>query len=113
MVFSDVLWWYNKRYKTIQNYSTLNKKTPISILTAENTIFIKTNQNKLTSNYLKNGYQIRHNKNYLSTTINQSQNINNSLKNTISLEKSILTKNFEKKNVKDINNKLNVLLVCR
>ena len=100
----------NKRYKTIQNYSTLNKKTPISILTAENTIFIKTNQNKLTSNYLKNGYQIRHNKNYLSTTINQSQKINNSLKNTISLEKSILTKNFEKKIVKDINNKLNELL---
>ena len=101
----------NKRYKTIQNYSTLNKKpTPISIVTAENTIFIKTNHNKLTSNYIKNGNQIRHNKNYLSTTINQSQKINNSLKNNISLEKSNLTKNFEKKNLKDINNKINELI---
>ena len=101
----------NKRYKTIQNYSTLNKKpTPISIVTAENTIFIKTNHNKLTSNYIKNGNQIRHNKNYLSTTINQSQKINNSLKNNISLEKSNLTKNLEKKNLKDINNRINELL---
>ena len=95
----------NQRLKTIQNFS--KKQSPISILTSENTIFIKTNPNKLTSNYLRNGNQIKHNKNILSTTINQYQNIlNNSNKNTFSLKNS----NFDKNNLKDINNKLKKIL---
>ena len=84
----------------------LRKRTiPISILTAENTIFIKTNQNKLTSNYLRNGNQIKQNKN-ISTTINQTQKLNNSLKNTFTLRKSNLITKLDMKNLNDLNNKL-------
>ena len=98
----------NQRFKTIHNYSGINKKpTPISILTAENTIFIKTNQNKLASNYISHGNQIKHNKNFLSTTINQSRKFNNSLKNTFSIEKTRLFGNLDKKNLKEIHNKIN------
>ena len=101
----------NKQYKTIQNFSSIMKKTvPISILTAENTIFIKTNQNKLTSNYLRNGNQIKQSKQFLSTKINQSQKLNNSLKNTFSLGKSNLITKLDKKNLNDINNKINEIL---
>ena len=101
----------NQRFKTIQNYSSIMKKqTPISILTAENTIFIKTNQNKLTSNYLRNGKQIKQKKHFLSTTINQIQKSNNSLKNTFSLRKSNLITKLDKNNLNDINNKLNEIL---
>ena len=97
----------NRRFKTIQNYSTTMKRPiPISILSSENTIFIKTNQNKLTSNYLRNGNQIRHNKHFLSTTINPTQKLSNSLKNTFSLRKSNFTTKMDKKNMNDINNKL-------
>ena len=97
----------NKRFKTIQNFSnTMKKSIPISILTAENTIFIKTNQNKLTSNYLRNGNQIKQNKHFLSTTINKTQKLNNSLQNTFSLRKSNLITKLDKKNMNDINNKL-------
>ena len=96
----------NQLFQTIQNYSTTMKKTiPISILTAENTIFIKTNQNKLTSNYLRNGNQIKQNKN-ISTTINKTQKLNNSLKNTFNLRKSNLITKFDMKNLNDLNNKL-------
>ena len=96
----------NQLFQTIQNYSTTMKRTiPISILTAENTIFIKTNQNKLTSNYLRNGNQIKQNKN-ISTTINQTQKLNNSLKNTFTLRKSNLITKLDMKNLKDLNNKL-------
>jgi len=97
----------NKRFKTIQNFSnTMKKSIPISILTAENTIFIKTNQNKLTSNYLRNGNQIKQNRHFLSTTINKTQKLNNSLQNTFSLRKSNLITKLDKKNMNDINNKL-------
>ena len=97
----------NQRFNTIQNYSTTMKKSiPISILNAENTIFIKTNQNKLTSNYLRNGNQIKLNRHFLSTTINKTQKLNNSLKNTFSLRNSNLITKLDKKNMNDINNKL-------
>ena len=98
----------NHLIKSTQNYSNLVKKpTPISILTGENTIFIKTNQNQLKDNYIRNGNQIKHNKNYLSTTINQSQSIYNSLKNTFTMRKKSNIININKKNLKDINNRLN------
>ena len=98
----------NHLIKSTQNYSNLVKKpTPISILTGENTIFIKTNQNQLKDNYIRNGNQIKHNKNYLSTTINQSQSIYNSLKNTFTMRKKSNIININKKNIKDINNRLN------
>ena len=97
--------------KSIDNYSNLIKKpTPISILTAENTIFIKTNQNQLKTNYIKNGNQIKHNKNYLSTTINQSQTLYNSLKNTFIKGKNSNIVTTNKKNLKDINNRINEFL---
>ena len=98
----------NHLIKSTQNYSNLVKKpTPISILTGENTIFIKTNQNQLKDNYIRNGNQIKHNKNYLSTTINESQSIYNSLKNTFTMRKKSNIININKKNIKDINNRLN------
>ena len=98
----------NHLIKSTQNYSNLVKKpTPISILTGENTIFIKTNQNQLKDNYIRNGNQIKHNKNYLSTTINESQSIYNSLKNTFTMRKKSNIININKKNLKDINNRLN------
>ena len=98
----------NHLIKSTQNYSNLVKKpTPISILTGENTIFIKTNQNQLKDNYIRNGNQIKHNKNYLSTTINQSQSIYNSLKNTFTMRKKSNIININKKYLKDINNRLN------
>ena len=101
----------NQRFKTIQNYSNMIKKpSPISILTAENTIFIKTNQNTLTSNYLRNGNQIKQKKNLLNSTINQTQKINNTLKNTFYLKQSNLIANLDKKNINEINNKLNETL---
>ena len=101
----------NQRFKTLQNYTSINKKpTPISIFTAENTIFIKKNQNKLTSNYLRNGNQIKQNKNYASTTINKSQKINNSLKNTFIFQKSNIIDNNQKKNTNNINGNINKML---
>jgi len=88
----------NHLIKSTQNYSNLVKKpTPISILTGENTIFIKTNQNQLKDNYIRNGNQIKHNKNYLSTTINESQSIYNSLKNTFTMRKKSNIININKK----------------
>ena len=101
----------NHIIKSIDNYSNLIKKpTPISILTAENTIFIKTNQNQLKANYIKNGNQIKYNKNYLSTTINQSQTLYNSLKNTFIKGKNSNIVTTNKKNLKDINNRINEFL---
>ena len=99
-----------KHFKTIENYSTkIKKSAPISMLTTENTIFIKTNQNKLTSNYLINGNQIRHNKNHLSTIINHSRTINKSLKNS-NLIKSVNVDILDNKDFKNINQKINEII---
>ncbi len=80
--------------KNTQNYpSTMKKPIPISIVTGRDTIFIKTKPNKLTYNYINNGNQIKNNK-ILINSVNQSSEINKSLKNTFSLHKSNYTKSI-------------------
>ena len=82
----------NKKKQTNQDYpNTMKKPIPISIVTGGDTIFIKTNPNKLTYNYINNGNQIKNNK-FSINSINQSSDINQSLKNTFSLHKSNFTK---------------------
>jgi hypothetical protein len=82
----------NKKKQKNQDYpNTMKKPIPISIVTGGDTIFIKTNPNKLTYNYINNGNQIKNNKFFINS-INQSSDFNQSLKNTFSLYKS----NFNK-----------------
>ena len=62
----------NHLIKSTQNYSNLVKKpTPISILTGENTIFIKTNQNQLKDNYIK---KVKSNTNVVSLSNEKAHN---------------------------------------
>ena len=82
----------NKKKQKNHDYpNTMKKSIPISIVNGGDTIFIKTNPNKLTYNYINNGNQIKNNKFFINS-INQSSDINQSLKNTFSLQKSNFTK---------------------
>ena len=78
------------KFKKINDYpNTMKKSIPISIVTGKDTIFIKTKPNKLTYNYLNNGNRIKNNKAFINAiTVNQSVEVNDSLKNTFSLQKS-------------------------
>ena len=80
-----------KKGKKISNYPNTKKPLPISIVTGPDTIFVKTKPNKLASNYINSGNQIKNNK-ILINSINHSSEINKSLKNTFSLHRSNLTK---------------------
>ena len=93
--------------KQIQNYANTMKKTlPISIVTGRDTIFIKTKPNKLAYNYINNGKQIKNN-NILINSINQSSDINKSLKNTFTLYKQNNIKSLNGTKVENKNKNLN------